>query len=103
MRKLRLFNGPDWDHSGGKLFVAAFNQKDAVELVNLAHDKAQGYNGNFTVGHMRKYWNQGLWGDSMEGVEHVLDGRVSREPLGTTGRGRVEHEDNQDRPCPRGC
>ena len=34
MRKLRLFNGPDWDHSGGKLFVAAFNQKDAVELVN---------------------------------------------------------------------
>ena len=69
MRALKLYNSGDWDGSGGHLFVAAWSQQDAVALVNQAHKKLMGYDGNMSLGHFREYWNKGCWGNDMNDVK----------------------------------
>lgn len=67
-RKIKLFNGGDWDHKGGHLYVGAWSIKDAVDLINQACRKIKNYDGSFTAHEIQVYWSKGCWGTSMTGV-----------------------------------
>jgi len=73
MKKLKLFNGRDWECRGGHLYVAAYSTKDAAELASAAYRKIKGYEDRpdieaTSVHEVRTYWNKGCWGNPMEGV-----------------------------------
>lgn len=73
MRQLKLFNGRDWKCQGGRLYVAAYSAKDAIDLVNEAYRKLRGYTDRpdirvVSVSELRTYWSKGCWGNSMDGV-----------------------------------
>lgn len=72
IRKLKLWNGRDWD-CRGHLYVCAYSQKDAVDLLNQAYRKIRGYENRpdinpTTLCEIRKYWNSKGWGRSMDGI-----------------------------------
>jgi len=73
MRKLKLFNGRDWDCRGGHLYVAAYSEKDACDLSNEAYRRLKGYTDRpdikaTTLNEVRNYWSKGCWGDRMIGI-----------------------------------
>lgn len=72
MRKLKIFNGRDW-HCRGSLYIAAYSLKDAVDLVNAAYRKINGYEDRLdihptTICEAQKYWHKDCWGVPMNGV-----------------------------------
>jgi hypothetical protein len=67
-KKLKVWNGGDWGHRGGHIFICAYSWQDAVDLANEACKKVQGHGGSFTLGYARTYWHAGCWGNSMDGV-----------------------------------
>lgn len=72
-KKLKLFNGGDWSSRGGHLYVAAYSQQDAVNLMNLAYRRMRGYpddadQGSTTLNTLQVYWSKGCWGNRMEGI-----------------------------------
>ena len=89
-KKLKLFNGSDWEHRGGHLFIAAHSLADAVRLANEARAKATGISGGISVSYAREYWSKGCWGKTMNdvtperGVWHcpaIAGGWYSDKPL----------------------
>lgn len=73
MKKLKIWNGGDWEHSGGHVFVCAHSVKDAAELISEAYRKIKGYADRpdiniVSVGQIRNYYHSDCWGNSMEGV-----------------------------------
>jgi hypothetical protein len=71
--KLKMYNGGDWGHQGGHLYVAATSVKDACNLVNEAYRKLKGYVDRpdikiLNLSYFNKYWVTGCWGKSMDGV-----------------------------------
>ena len=73
MKTLKLYNGGDWRHRGGHLYIAAYSLADAVRLSNEAYRKFKGYEDhpdiNYTSNdYARKYWNKGCWGIYMDGI-----------------------------------
>ena len=73
MKKLKIWNGGDWDHRGGHVFVCAHSVKDAAELICEAYKKIKGYVDRPDIkivseGEIRTYYSAGCWGNSMEGV-----------------------------------
>ena len=73
MKALKLFNGGDWDHRGGHLFIAAHSVKDCVDLVNSAYRKLKGYEDRLdikicSVNEVNKYYHKDCWGNSMDNV-----------------------------------
>ena len=71
MRKLKLFNGRDWDCRGGHLYVAAYSMADAARLASEAYQKLHpGITWEATsISEVKVYWSKGQWGTSMSGVE----------------------------------
>lgn len=72
MRKLKLFNGRDWD-CRGHLYVAAYSVKDAVELINAAYRKVNHLENRLDVNptslnEVNTYYSKGCWGNPMDGV-----------------------------------
>jgi len=72
-RKLKIWNGRDWDCRGGHLFVCAYSVKDAVDLSNQAYRKIKGLESRedirvTTAGEIKTYWSAGCWGLDMKGV-----------------------------------
>lgn len=72
-RKLKLFNGRDWDGRGGHLYIAASSQADCVNLCNEAYRKIKGYDivshvCPFTLNEIRTYFSKDCWGNSMEWI-----------------------------------
>lgn len=72
VRKLKLFAGGDFNHRGGRLYVAAWSQKDAVLLLNLAWCKLRNvvYRGGFdrpSMGYFKTHYSS-YWGAAMDGV-----------------------------------
>jgi len=73
MRKLKIWNGRDWE-SRGHIYVAAYSVRDAVDVANEAYRKVKGYTDRpdirpFTANEVRVYWHKGCWGRSMDGIE----------------------------------
>ena len=73
MKKLKLFNGGDWNARGGHLYVAAYSVKDAVDLVNEAYRKLKGHADRpdiapQTVYDFNVYWHKNAWGNQMSGI-----------------------------------
>ena len=69
-KKLKLFNGGDWGHQGGHLYVSAYSVKDAADLVNQAYRKLSGSENSkvCSVSEIQTYWSKGCWGKSMVGI-----------------------------------
>jgi len=73
MKKLKLFNGRDWDCCGGHLYVAAYSIKDAAELASAAYRKIKGLENRpdikmTTISEINVYWHKGCWGNNMNGI-----------------------------------
>lgn len=73
MRKLKIFNGGDWDHQGGHLFVAAHSLQDASNLISEAYRKIRGLQDRtdiriMPVNFLRVYWAKDCWGNAMDGI-----------------------------------
>lgn len=73
MRKLKIFNGRDWDCRGGHLYIAAYSIQDAADLANEAYRKLNGYTDRpditpTSAGEIRTYWSKGCWGNAMDGI-----------------------------------
>lgn len=66
-RELKIWNGRGHgEYSRGHIFVAAYSQKQAAELVSAAcYD---GRKDNIRVSEIREYYSAGLWGNQMKGV-----------------------------------
>lgn len=72
-RKLKLFNGRDWDSRGGHLYIAAFSQTDCADLCNQAYRKIRGYENRLDIAptslnEIRTYFSKGCWGSPMDGI-----------------------------------
>ena len=68
MKKLRLYNGGDWDHRGGHLYIAAYSVKDAVAITNEAHGKVRKNPHGMTEYWFNTYFYKGAWGRRMDGI-----------------------------------
>ena len=73
MKKLKLFNGGDWDHRGGHLYVAAHSWQDVSDLISEAYCKVQGREKCLDirlmpVHYLRVYWSKDCWGNAMDGI-----------------------------------
>lgn len=73
MKKLKLFNGRDWECRGGHLYVAAYSVRDAAELSSAAYRKTIGLEDRLdivktSISEVNVYWHKGCWGSSMEGI-----------------------------------
>lgn len=76
-KKLKIFNGPDHyfiSIATSHLYVAAYSQKDAIDLLNEAYRKYHNLEGRkdvkpFTYNLLKTYWNKGCWGTNMKGIE----------------------------------
>jgi len=68
VKKLRLYNGADWDHRGGHLYIAAYSVKDVVVLAYEAELKVKGHGRRFTEYWFNTYFNKGTWGNRMNGI-----------------------------------
>ena len=73
MKTLKIYNGSDWRHRGGHLYIAAYSLADAVRLVNEAYRKIHGYEDRpdincVNVNYANNYWSKGCWGNSMDGI-----------------------------------
>ena len=75
MRKLKIWNGRDWDCKGGRLYVCAYSVRDAADLANEACRKVKGLELEgrvdvkvVSVCEIGKYWSAGCWGKGMEEV-----------------------------------
>lgn len=44
MKKLRIWNGRDWDRRGGHLYICAYSVADAARLYHEARNKIRGTN-----------------------------------------------------------
>lgn len=72
MKKLKLFNGRDLDGEG-LLYVAAYSQKDAIDLLNQAYRNGRKLEDRldvhpYTLREIQIYWNKGHWGNTMDGI-----------------------------------
>lgn len=73
MKKLKLFNGRDWECRGGHLYVAAYSVKDAAELSSAAYRKINGLEDRTdiaatTISEVNVYWSKGCWGNDMNSI-----------------------------------
>jgi len=73
VKTVKKFNGGDWTHRGGNLYVGAYSIQDACDQVNEAYRKLKGYVDRpdilaLTPGVLRTYWCQGCWGSAMDGI-----------------------------------
>jgi len=73
MKKLKLFNGRDWEHRGGHLYVAAHSLQDASILISEAYCKVRGLVDRpdiriMPTSYLREYWFKGCWGTDMDGI-----------------------------------
>ena len=73
MKKLKIWNGGDWDSKGGHLYVAAYSQKDAADLASEAYRKVRGYTDRpdlkmIGISEIRTYWSPNCWGNAMDGI-----------------------------------
>ena len=73
MKKLKLWNGRDWDCRGGHLYVAAHSVRDAVDLANEAYRRKKGLTDRpditaVTAHEVKIYWHKDCWGNAMEGI-----------------------------------
>jgi hypothetical protein len=65
--KLKIWNGRGHGkYQNGSIFVAAFTQKHAAELVSMA---CFGVDNRVSLNEIRNYFHSGTWGNSMEGIE----------------------------------
>ena len=72
MKKLKIWNGRT-NNCKGHLYVAAFSQKDACDLVNEAYRKEKGYVDRsdiapYSLNEVRNYWHPNCWGTAMDGI-----------------------------------
>jgi hypothetical protein len=74
-KPLILFNGGDWNHSGGHLFIAAHSISDAARLMELARIKVKNlkcgsdtFLVNRNIREIREYFSKGVWGQTMQGI-----------------------------------
>jgi hypothetical protein len=72
-KKLKIWNGSDWDYEGGHLYVAAYSGQDAINLVNEAYRKLKGYTDRPDIkalksSYFRTYWSPNCWGNDMDGI-----------------------------------
>ena len=68
--KLKKYNGGDWFHRGGHLYIGAYSVKDAVELINEAGKLVEHANCFLTAYYFNMYYHKGCWGTPMDGIEH---------------------------------
>lgn len=71
-RKLKLWNGRDYDCKG-HLYVAGFSQQDCADLCNEAYRKENGYKGRpditpYSLYEIKTMWSPGCWGNNMDGI-----------------------------------
>lgn len=76
-KELKKWNGRGHgsQYGRGSLYVAAYTQKQAIELLNTACDSF------ITVNEIRKYYSQ-CWGNPMEGIDPTEPGVWWRERYG---------------------
>ena len=72
-KQLKIWNGGDWEHSGGHVWVAAYSRAEVSRLVSEAYSKIHNRsNQDFnyvTVNEIKDYYTEGCWGDAMNGIE----------------------------------
>ena len=73
MKKLKIFNGSDWNYQGGHIYVAGYSQQDAVNLINEAYRKVHNFIDRpdicpIKLGYFREYFSKDCWGNSMKGI-----------------------------------
>ena len=76
MKTIKLFNGSDWYHRGGHLYVGAYSVADAARLLHEAHGVAMGRYleiGKLDIGRntrwINTYFGKDCWGDAMDGIK----------------------------------
>ena len=74
-KKLRLWNGRDWDCRGGHLYIAAYSVADAARLYYAAMNKILGIAppmNKLDIARISReikvYFNPNCWGKSMNGI-----------------------------------
>jgi hypothetical protein len=87
MRKLKLWNGCDWNSRGGTLYVCAYSWKDALDLANQAYRSIKGLVDRpdvaaFSMNYLKTYWCRGTWGTSMKGIVPVRGVWWSKKDFG---------------------
>lgn len=71
-RKLKIWNGRTNDCKG-HLYVAAYSQKDCVDIANAAYRKLKGWEDRpdiapYALNEIRNYWSPDCWGTPMDGI-----------------------------------
>ena len=63
-KKLKIWNGSGCgsEYINGHLYVAAYSQKQAVEVIN------QACSSNVTISHFKNYFSEGSWGNDMNHI-----------------------------------
>jgi len=62
-KKLKKWNGGAPGGRNGSVYVAAYNQKQAAELISKA------FNSWTTISEIKNYFHSGSWGNPMNGIE----------------------------------
>ena len=71
-RKLKIWNGRGHgsEYQNKHIYVAAYSQKHAAELVSIAC-YGKDHPDLISLNEIRNYYNAGAWGNSMNGIEPV--------------------------------
>ncbi len=88
MKKLKLFNGNDWEHQNGKIYIAAHSRAEAARLYLDVYKKVKNFEWNYDkkdierqCRYMKDYFHDDCWGNAMDGITpelglwHSADGR----------------------------
>lgn len=73
-KELKIANIRDWEGRGGHLYVAGYNKKDMIELLNLSYRKANHLENRqdvapFSAYEFNTYASIGAWGNLMAGIK----------------------------------
>ena len=87
-KKLKIWNGRGHGRTYGRghIYVAAYSQKQAAELVSRACYGDDRPN-NVSINEIKVYYSPNAWGNSMNGIEPTEPCvYASKEPFGTPER-----------------
>jgi hypothetical protein len=64
MKKLRIWNGRNYNYPYGHMYIAAYSVEDAVRLLTELH----GHEPRGIRAEIRNYWSPNCWGIVMDGI-----------------------------------
>jgi hypothetical protein len=65
-KTIKIWNGTDFNNRGGRIYIAAYTLKQAIEMVNKAFGKNE--RSGYTYAIAKRYWVENCWGNPMNGI-----------------------------------